>query len=529
MKETVKINLGQRLFDLDVDAYEALKKYLDSLKRYFKKSPEEADEILQDIEQRMADILEEKMGGTKKSVTLEDIYDIISLMGTAEDFDSDIENEQKDSTQKNDEKEAFSGAYDKNYRKLYRDIDNNILGGVCKGIAAYFNIDPIWIRLLWVLLFCLKGIGLLAYLIMWIVVPAARTTAQKLEMTGRPVNVENIEQSVKNEFRKVKKNFNNFQDSDAFYRAKSAFGEIFSVVGRIVIVFLKVLLVMMGVIMASLGVALIFGIISISSFGLHHINFPDVPLYYYFHPYLQDSLLFIFAATIVLLIPVIAIFIGLIKVVFNVHTRHHVLSGIAWIIWILALIFIIFSMHSFGKFHSDIQKTTDEDQLKVNPEKILYISFSDEKRSKNNQQLFNFFGKELMHNNDEKKFYLHPKINIEVSDDSGYYLKTERNLSIPLSDKEFDLHNLDYGWAVKDSILILDTYFNVDDKEIWELPGLELTIQVPEGKKIKIYRDKTDPLSSQNINSGKFSHEYYNKVLIMKNGELQAVSNSKKD
>ena len=56
MKETVKVNLGQRLFDLDMDAYEVLKKYLDSLKRYFKKSPAEADEILQDIEQRLLDI-----------------------------------------------------------------------------------------------------------------------------------------------------------------------------------------------------------------------------------------------------------------------------------------------------------------------------------------------------------------------------------------------------------------------------------------------------------------------------------------
>ena len=98
MKETIKINLNQRLFDLDADAYGKLKNYLDSLRNYFNKKPGEADEILQDIEQRIAEILHEKIKNGKEVIILADIDEIIGMMGTIDDFarDSDTSEEEPD-------------------------------------------------------------------------------------------------------------------------------------------------------------------------------------------------------------------------------------------------------------------------------------------------------------------------------------------------------------------------------------------------------------------------------------------------
>lgn len=521
MKETVKINLGQRLFDLDADAYDALKKYLDSLKQYFKKSPDEADEILQDIEQRMADILEEKSGNSKQVVTLEDITNLINMMGTAEEFDSGGDNMEEHAAPINDEKEAFPGTNNKNRHRLYRDIENNIFGGVCRGIAAYFNIDPIWVRLAWVLLFFLKGIGLLAYLILWLVVPAARTTAQKLEMNGIPVNIENIEQAVKDEFKKVKENLRNFHRSDGYSRTQNALAEMFNVVGRICLVFLKVFLVLAGVILALIGIGLIVGLITISSFGFHHLYMPDMPFLYYFRPYLQSSPLFALALFLVILIPVFGIFIGFIKFIFNVRTHHHILSAFAWVIWIIALILVILSVASGGKILSDRYKTVGKNKLNMKSQKILYLSFNDESLAKDDKDLFNFFGKEFIHDKYERKYYLQPSIQIESSNDSAFYLKVERTLSIPLSNRDDELDKLAYRWTFHDSALILNTKFDVDQDEIWQLPKVQLTLLVPEGKKLRIEHERKHPFVSEGSISDNFPREYYNKVLIMKNGKLQ--------
>ena len=175
MKETIKINLSQRLFDLDADAYENLKEYLDALKKIFDRSPEESEEILHDIEQRIADLLQEKLGSSKQVVTNADIEEVIKKLGTAEDFARENgQTESENFTSGSEEKGQQGDSFQRAHRKFYRDIDNNIIGGVCSGLGAYFNIDPVWIRVALLLLFFLKGFGLLIYIILWAVVPSAR-------------------------------------------------------------------------------------------------------------------------------------------------------------------------------------------------------------------------------------------------------------------------------------------------------------------------------------------------------------------
>jgi phage shock protein PspC (stress-responsive transcriptional regulator) len=196
MKETIKINLNGQLFDLDNDAYERLKNYLESLKSKFGASPDEAKEILEDIESRIAEILQEKLFEAKQVITLADINEIISLLGTAEDIEEPESEEESNA--------RSTKAQYKSSKRFYRDPQNRVFGGVCSGLSAYFNVDPIWIRLLFVFLFFANLAGLIIYVVLWIVIPPAHSTGQRLEMQGKKVTINDIEDSVKKEYEKVK-------------------------------------------------------------------------------------------------------------------------------------------------------------------------------------------------------------------------------------------------------------------------------------------------------------------------------------
>ena len=94
----------------------------------------------------------------------------------------------------------------KTTKRLYRDPDNRIIGGVCGGLSAYFNTDPILFRILFILISLGMGSGLIIYIILWIAIPEAATTAQRLEMRGEAVTIENIKRAVREEFENIKKN-----------------------------------------------------------------------------------------------------------------------------------------------------------------------------------------------------------------------------------------------------------------------------------------------------------------------------------
>jgi phage shock protein PspC (stress-responsive transcriptional regulator) len=193
MKITVSINLGGYSFNIDEDAYAELKSYLRNLELHFA-GEESSSEILSDIETRMAELFRTKLSSYKQVINIEDVRQVISVLGTPED----ISDNEGPST-----RDKFSSP---GYHRMYRDPDHRIIGGVCSGMGAYWDIDPIIVRIIFVALILAGGIGALVYLILYIVLPEAKTTAQKIEMKGNPVNIHNIKDSVKREFDTVRKN-----------------------------------------------------------------------------------------------------------------------------------------------------------------------------------------------------------------------------------------------------------------------------------------------------------------------------------
>jgi len=193
MKITVSINLGGYSFNIDEDAYAELKMYLRNLELHFA-GEESASEILSDIETRMAELFRTKITSYKQVINIEDVRQTISVLGTPEDIsDSDGPTS----------REKFSSP---GYHRMYRDPDNRIIGGVCSGMGAYWNIDPLIVRIIFIALALAGGVGVMVYLILYIALPEAKTTAQKIEMKGEPVNIHNIKDAVKKEFNSVRKN-----------------------------------------------------------------------------------------------------------------------------------------------------------------------------------------------------------------------------------------------------------------------------------------------------------------------------------
>lgn len=195
MKITVSINLGGYSYNIDEDAYAELKRYLKNLELHFA-NEDSSSEILADIEARMSELFRSRITSYKQVITMEDVREVISVMGTPED----ISDEEGPSA-----RDKFTSP---GYHRMYRDPDHRIIGGVCAGMGAYWHIDPLIIRIIFLALIIAGGLGVLLYLILYIVLPEARTTAQKIEMKGNPVNIHNIKESVKKEFNSVRKNMN---------------------------------------------------------------------------------------------------------------------------------------------------------------------------------------------------------------------------------------------------------------------------------------------------------------------------------
>jgi phage shock protein PspC (stress-responsive transcriptional regulator) len=193
MKITVSINLGGYSFNIDEDAYAELKRYLKTLELHFA-GEESSSEILSDIETRIAELFRTKITSYKQVINMEDVRQAISVMGTPEDISD------------NDGPSARDKFSSPGYHRMYRDPDHRVIGGVCSGMGAYWNIDPVIVRIIFIALALGGGLGVLVYLILYIVIPEAKTTAQKIEMKGNPVNIHNIKDSVKNEFNNVRKN-----------------------------------------------------------------------------------------------------------------------------------------------------------------------------------------------------------------------------------------------------------------------------------------------------------------------------------
>lgn len=277
MKKTFNINLGGTVFNIDEDAYQLLDKYLNNLRIHFRKE-EGSDEIMEDFENRISELFSERIRLGYQVITLKEVEMVITRMGKPEElFEDDSETEQEKPTE-------IASEVKGGRKRLMRDPDNKIIGGVAGGLAAYMGWDATLVRIAMLLLLFFFGIVSLIYLLLWIILPEAKTATEKLEMRGESVTVETIGKTVTDSFDNIGNRINELTNSEG---ERSVWQKAADLIVQIVGVLVKVALVLAGIVLFPIlaivllvvAVALLAIIIGgtsflyeISPFGLDFVN-----------------------------------------------------------------------------------------------------------------------------------------------------------------------------------------------------------------------------------------------------------------
>lgn len=209
MQRIIQINIAGRVLPIEEDAYTMLKDYLQSLERQFR--PEEGKEIIEDIENRIAELFAIRLQGGSPAIDRSDVQKVISTLGAPSDLNDGATRGPGGSTQSSYGGGGYHyGAGYQQFRpshdRLLRNPYDKMIGGVCSGIAQYFDIDPVIVRLVMVVMFLTFGIGLIAYLIAWAVIPPARSREEFYNMnSGNPMTFHDISRNMQDELQDLKR------------------------------------------------------------------------------------------------------------------------------------------------------------------------------------------------------------------------------------------------------------------------------------------------------------------------------------
>lgn len=494
MNKTININLGGLFFHIDENAFQKLNRYLDAVARSLSDDPQGKDEIISDIEARISELLSEKIKDVRQVVNENDIEEIIAIMGQPEDY-SDSEDNYADNTSSNSTNKKT------NSKKIYRDGDDKFLGGVCSGLAHYLAIDTIWIRLAFIILTA-SGFPVFIYILLWILLPEAKTTSEKLQMEGEPVNIGNIEKKIRDEFEnlsfKLKDGANELSDkiSSADYdklrsQTKSGLQDFLNTIGKILSAFFKIFGKLLGgLLLFVTGMTLIvlfFGLFSIGSleilnFGNGFVQYP--PFFYdsVLPKWLLTSFLFILIG-----IPFLALFIlGLRIISPNIKRLGTITSLVLIGIWLISLFGTGFAGIEYGTSRAYsgtkiIKKDITYDAnlpLKISVKNNDDIYYLDNLRRRDNAI-------EVTINDERKKYSNNVKINVEKTETGEPYIQVKKEAQA--RKRNIALENaktLDYNFTIINNQLILNAFFLSEIKNIWKDEEVELTVFIPEGTTI---------------------------------------------
>ncbi|HAH25527.1 MAG TPA: hypothetical protein DCL77_17515 [Prolixibacteraceae bacterium] len=492
MKKTFTINISGSIFHIDEDAFEKLQRYLQMLNRHFGKALE-GQEILQDIEARIAELLIDRTANKVEVVTDAMVDEVIARMGKAEDFMEPGDQEPSAATG------PGAAAVEQEQpirRRLYRDGDNRVLGGVCSGLGAYFNIDMVVLRVIFVLLIFLGlGSSLLIYIILWIVVPKAKTTAQRLEMRGKEATISNIEKSIREEVKEVGESYNKFMHSPDNDRVGSRMDRFGDVVGSTLRVVLRVVVLLFGAFLILAGIASLIGFVTTMVMGHSFLhggpwNFgwdSDINMSNLVNHFVSPGAYTISLIALIFLvgIPILVIlFIGT-KLLFRYKTNNRLIGMGTFAIWLLALItLIVVGVNQAGNFSKQTSQTATQ-KVECNNCKTIYLDVNEDLYESLIDHDINFDRMKVAEVNGKEKLLGHPYFTIEKSTTGEFLLQIKkRSRGSNTEDALKNVEQITYNFAQKDSTLQLDPYYMLKDDAKWREQEVSMILKVPEGKSI---------------------------------------------
>ncbi|WP_186292562.1 PspC domain-containing protein [Mucilaginibacter corticis] len=481
MNKTIIININGTVFHIEEDAYEVLKNYMTDVKRHFLNSAD-SHEITTDIENRIAEMFTETLISENKQVIVEaDVKKVVEQMGTVEDFEN---------AENGDDHTSANSKY--NYsntgtRTLFRDPDDHLLGGVCSGLANYFDIQPIWVRLLFAVAVAFFGGGIFLYIILWIVIPKAVTRADRMAMKGEKLNLQGFKNNLEEELSAVRGHLSDLHNEarPMIYKFRDFVGELFHHLGEFFRGAGRILIKVIGVVIllaclaASIGLIVCLAMVTIwGDTHTHMFPFGITTSQY-------ANRIFV-AGFVVAFIPVLALFILITKAIFNARSVDRSVGSVIFIIWLFAVGVVTYygtrvaagfrSSASFDQTISLVTPSKNTYYLKLND--VKYFSHDDSVRL---NMKSNFKGM-VVTNDIDYGDYEHNSVSvrIEKSDVSQPVLvETFRAKGNEYEDALLNARNTKYIFSQQDSVLKFDHYLQRQPGAFWHDEEIEVTLKVP--------------------------------------------------
>ncbi|MBC8005044.1 MAG: PspC domain-containing protein, partial [Verrucomicrobia bacterium] len=464
MKKTFTINISGSVFHIDEDAFEKLQRYLQMLNRHFGTALE-GQEILQDIEARIAELLIAKTANKVEVVTNEMVDEVIARMGQPEDFMESPDEEPYVRPQAS----AGSATADQPIRRrLYRDGESRVLGGVCSGLGAYFNIDVVILRVIFVVLFFLGvGTSLLLYIILWIVVPKAKTTAQRLEMRGKEATVSNIEKSIREEVNEIGENYNRFMHTPDGDRGTTRMDRFGDVLGSVLRVVLRVAVLIFGAALIIIAISSLIGFITTMIMGHSFLhggpwNFgwdSDINMASLVNHFVSPGAytISVVAISILIGIPILLLlFVGT-KLLFRYKTNNKMIGLGTFAVWLLALVTLIFVGVNQAENFSKQTTQTITQKVDCTTCKTIYLQTNDDLYSSLIEEDITIDRMKVAEVNGKEKLLGHPRFTIEKSTTGEFLLQIKKRArGTNTENAQVNVEQIDYNFAQKDSTLQFD-------------------------------------------------------------------------
>ncbi|HEV3223121.1 MAG TPA: PspC domain-containing protein [Puia sp.] len=602
MKKIININFHSRVIPIEETAYDILRKYVESLKNHFARE-EGADEIVNDIENRFAELFSDRLKKGATCITDADVNEIITSMGRPEDFDQDEKNTSTNDNAGSRTSSAFAEeATASEPRRLYRSENDKMLGGVCGGIAAYLKIDSSVVRIIFTLLTLGFGTGILVYLILWvvlppksmvtnirkrlfrdsdhrviggvasglaayfnidiwiprvifclplifgiirsifshiwfdfdssfsfiangfggglttiyiilwIVLPEARTASEKLEMRGEKIDLESIKNTIKSDLEGIKQKASNVgaemkQRAEEFgsemkYRSTGIKKDISSVniprqgIGHAIGVLFKAFFLFVTVIITFALIAALIGVIFSGGIIL--------PLKeYIFHGFWQNIMVW----TVLLLffvLPVVGLLTWLIRRIIGARSGNNYLGYTFGSLWVIGLICFIFLIATISRHFSTRSGVNDDFQITTPSNGRLIVQVDDSKPFfiDSDWMGVNWRHKGPFFNLNEDSLTLNTvRVDIVKSKDSSWHLRRERLSRGNSSTEARELASqIDFPIEQNDSLLTLARGFAITPKQQFRNQQVLVVIEMPVGKRI-LLKSNVDDYKWFNINN----------------------------
>lgn len=496
MNKTVTINLSGIVFHIDENAYELLKKYLEKLKAHFS-TTQGKEEIIADIESRLAEMFAERNADVNKVIMAADVNVVIEAMGKPEELPGNEEEDQKSSA-KSDQTVYFEA----NRKRFFRNPDDKVLGGVCSGISAYFDIDPIWLRLAFAFSLIFAGTGLLLYIILWFIIPEAKTTSDKLHMRAERVNVATIEKNVREEMENLKKRgevlAGELTSDNMNRRVRSSTQKVGDFIGDIVRAFGKFIAGVFGIVITIVSIAVLVGLtiaifsgVGLFSFAVPHEITAMV---------LTNSQLWwlVFGGILAIGIPFTLLLLNGLKILFKVKLNLRMIGAVMAGLWLVGIAICVLTGVRIASEYQRSATIKQSSMVTNMPGNRIFLQSTPEsvEYDFNNDEIVRFGDLFILDDNADSVVNRVVDLDIEQSENDSTYVIITRYSRGRTYDEAKDLaESISYNYVVKDSALMLPEQFNISTSSKYRGQHIKVLLKVPVGKSVVLDKSLDGMLS----------------------------------